>query len=100
MAGFDCREACVFLCDDDVGLLVRKKYHGIDQTLSHVTLPLTEATPGQTEINGRTYTVRELLGKEVFDKMNECFPGDMALKHGGNAWPRPAVNFRYPPIGA
>jgi len=38
MAGFDCREICLCCYGGDIGVILRKKYNGIDRTLPQGTL--------------------------------------------------------------
>jgi SAM-dependent methyltransferase len=76
MAGFDCREIELKVYDGNIGVILRKKYNGIDRSLPMGTLPLTDKTAG----------VRETLGKEVFDGMADCFPAVIRVDHS-TTWP-------------
>lgn len=95
MAGFDCRGIALKCYNGNIGVIVRKRDNGIDRTLPQGTLPVSPATEGTAEIGGRTWSIRELLGDEVFERMGASFPDCVPLNHitewEGNSinWPTP-----------
>ena len=96
MAGFCCRDICLCRYDGNIGIVLRKKFNGINRALPHGTLAVNEATSGTAVINGKTWNVRELLGQEVFDGMRAAFPPEITLKHSGTSWNEPSINWGQP----
>lgn len=64
-AGFDCSEIALKVYNSNIGIILRKKYNGIKRGLSFGSLPLGKHMDKR---------ILELLGEEVFSKMQSSFP--------------------------
>lgn len=95
MAGFDCRDISLKCYLGNIGIILHKKYNGINQRLPQGTLPLTQSTSGEAVINGKKWDVRQLLGDEIFGGMASCFPPDVQIDHT-TAWDGNSINWPNP----
>ena len=82
-AGFDCIEASVKSYNDNIGIIVRKRWNGIDRTIPKGTLPDTPDKGELIVVEGRKMPMREVLGAEIFPGMARSFPVDVQIPWSG-----------------
>lgn len=66
-AGFDCKNISLKTYNSFIGILLTKKYNGIKRKLPFGSLPL----------KGQKESVKQIVGDEIFDKMDRYFPFDV-----------------------
>lgn len=86
LAGFCCREIKLRIHDNNLCIILRKKFNGIRRDLPFGSLPATDKTTGEVEINGKKISVEELLGEEIFPGMARSFPDVLRVGHT-MTWP-------------
>ncbi len=64
-AGFDCKDICLRCFNGSIGVILRKKYNGIDGERPFGSLPVLPTTAKET---------LQVAGSEYFDKMMDSFP--------------------------
>ena len=74
LAGFDCSEASLRCYNYNIGIIVKKKYNGIPRHTSFAKVPNTSDKKEVLTVDGKRMTKRELVGDEVYDRMEVIFP--------------------------
>jgi hypothetical protein len=61
--------------DDNIGVILRKKNNGIDRSLSMAsTLPQASSTNPTIIMNGKSYNMKNVNEKEIFDNFKNSMP--------------------------
>ncbi len=67
-AGFDCKDIALKVYNGFIGVVLIKRYNGIKRGQAFGSLPL----------KGQSPNAKEIVGDEIFDKMDEFFPFPVA----------------------
>jgi len=82
ISGFDCSEIKLKSYNGNIGIILKKKYNGIDRSLSMAsTLPPTFLSYNNVILNGKSYNMTEITEKETFDNFKKCMPSSLKLDH-------------------
>jgi hypothetical protein len=75
LSGFDCSKIKLKIYDDNIGVILRKKNNGIDRSLSMAsTLPQASSTNPTIIMNGKSYNMKNVTEKEIFDNFKNSMP--------------------------
>lgn len=75
LAGFDCSEVSLKCYNYNIGIIVKKKYNGIERPAPYAMVPDTPDKEYLEDINGSSIKVRDIIGEEViFNNMISSFP--------------------------
>ena len=96
MAGFNCSDISLLNYNCHIGVILNKRSNQINRFLPNGTLPLTDATEGTVMIGDTQWSIRDLLGEEVFEDMADSFPKNLKLEHAGNVLNSIRINWGDP----
>lgn len=84
LAGFDCSEIKLKVYDNNIGIILKKKYNGINQQLSMAsTLPfdLLKDKELHVKMNDKNYYLPDLAKNEIFMNFYKSMPSVIKLEH-------------------
>jgi SAM-dependent methyltransferase len=84
LAGFDCSEIKLKVYDFNIGIILKKKYNGINRQLSMAsTLPfdLSKDKELYVKMNDKNYYLPDLAKKETFVNFYKSMPSVIKLEH-------------------
>ena len=85
LAGFDCSEIKLKVYDFNIGIILKKKYNGINRQLSMAsTLPFNLSQNKKelyVKMNNKNYYIPDLFEKETFQNFYKSMPSVIKLEH-------------------
>ncbi len=84
LAGFDCSEIKLKVYDGNIGIILKKKYNGINQQLSMASIlpfDLSKDKELHVKMNDKNYYLPDLTKNEVFMNFYKSFPSVIKLEH-------------------
>lgn len=84
LAGFDCSEIKLKVYDNDIGIILKKKYNGINQQLSMASIlpyDLLKDKELHVKMNDKNYYLPDLAKNEIFMNFYKSMPSVIKLEH-------------------